>query len=544
MSRDPLTPGKAMYVASTADRQWLRSEQRKLYLRSWEEPSYVFESLWGLVTDLRNLRCAFARVASNRGRRTPGVDKVTVRQIVAGDVDQLLDQLRQDLRSRSFRPSPVRRVLISKAGKPGKYRPLGIPTVADRVVQAAMKNIMEPIFEADFYPNSYGFRPCRGAHAALEHLRLLLMPKPPNLPKADRSCMFQVAIEGDIKGCFDNISHHGLMERIRLKVNDRKLNRLVVAFLKAGVLSEGRFLRTETGSPQGGILSPLLANIALSVIEERYERHCWPRHQPTLMCDKKRIRQRAYNARSRDRRKGKPVIIPVRYADDFLLLVSVPQGENRLERALDLALREKEKLARMLKDSLGLELSVEKTLITPVTRPLRFLGHHVRYQRHRYYGWLSNAVIPKHRSQRLRETIKQILHRSTCRSSLGERLRLINRMLRGWGSFYRYARGAKQVFSDLDRYVWMSVRHWLRKKHPRSNMHEINARYGWRTPARKSVWWRDGSVHLFRLELYPVRRFDLRWLRSPHFAETSMESPVRNESRTPGLEEGALQTAR
>ena len=119
MSTDPKTPGKAMYVASDADRHWLRNEQRKLYLRSWKEPDYVFRKLWGLVTDLRNLRCAFARVARNRGRRTPGVDKVTVRKVVAGDVDQYLDELRALLRSRTFRPSPVRRVLIPKTGKHG-----------------------------------------------------------------------------------------------------------------------------------------------------------------------------------------------------------------------------------------------------------------------------------------------------------------------------------------------------------------------------------------------------------------------------------------
>ncbi len=294
----PTSPGKATYVVSTADWQWLRNEQRKLHLRSWEEPSYVFRKLWGLITDPRNLRCALARVARNRGRRSPGVDKVTVGKILSGNVDGFVAELRTQLRSRSFRPSPVRRVMIPKPGKPGKFRPLGIPTVTDRVVQAAMKNIMELIFEADFYPNSYGFRPGRGAHAALEHLRLLLMPKPPNLPKTDRSCMFQVAIEGDIRGCFDHIGHHGLMNRIRRRVTDPKLNRLVVAFLKAGVLSEGRFLRTETGSPQGGILSPLLANIALSVIEERYERHCWPRRQPTLLSDRRKILGRAYSARS------------------------------------------------------------------------------------------------------------------------------------------------------------------------------------------------------------------------------------------------------
>ena len=543
MRRTSKSTGKAMYVASTADRQWLRSVQRNLYLRSWEEPGYVFEKLWGLVTDPRNLRCALARVASNRGRNTPGVDKVTVKRIVSLGIDDFLQELRRDVRSRSFRPSPVRRVMIPKRGKPGKFRPLGIPTVTDRVVQAAMKNIMEPIFEAGFLPNSYGFRPARSAHAALEHLRLLLMPKPQTVPKADRRCAYQVAIEGDIKACFDQIDHHGLMNRIRLKVSDPKLNRLVVAFLKAGVMSEGTFLRTETGSPQGGILSPLLANIALSVIEERYARHCWPRQGKTLLSDRKKIRQRAANARHRDRTCGKPVIIPVRYADDFVLLVSVPHGPNRLQRAMAVAQQEKEELARMLREQLGLELSPEKTLITPVTGPIRFLGHYVRFQYHPRYGWLSNAVIPKHRSLQLRETIKRLLHRSTCQQSLAQRLKLINWTLRGWGHYYRHARGAKQVFNRLDSYVWKSVRQWLRKKHDHTSMARLAARYGWRRPARKTVYWKDGKVHLFRLCTLQVRRFDWRWLRSPDYAETSVESPVRNESRTPGSEEGALETA-
>jgi RNA-directed DNA polymerase len=538
--------GKAMYVASTSDREWLLNVQRKLYLRSWEEPSYVFEKLWGLLTDPRNLRCAFTRVARNRGSKTAGVDGVTVRQIMPNGTEAFLEELRTQLRSRAFRPSPARRVLIPKSGKRGEYRPLGIPTVTDRVVQAAMKNIMEPVFEADFYPTSYGFRPGKGAHAALEHLRLLLSPGPPWRPRADRRCAYQVAIEGDIKECFDNIGHHGLMCRVRMRIADPKLNRLVVAFLRAGVLSEGTFLRTKTGSPQGGILSPLLANIALSVIEERYERHTWPRRVPTLLQDRKKVKvraQSAQSARSHDRFKGKSVIMPIRYADDFILLVSVAPGPDQLERALALANKEKVELAQVLKDSFGLELSETKTLITPVTRPCRFLGHHVRLQRHHYYGWLSNNVIPKHRSQRLRETIKRILHRSSGQLSLDDRLKLLNQQLRGWGYYYRHARGAKQVFQDLDRYTWFTVRQWLRKKHPRTPQRVLDARYGHRRPGRKSVYWQGESCQLFRLSSLRVQRFEFRWLRSPSFAETSMESPVRNESRTPGSEEGALETA-
>lgn len=310
MRRALKPPGKAMYVASQLDESWLRNEQRKLYTRSRENPAYVFRKLWGLITDPRNLRTAFVRVARNKGRRTAGVDGVTVGRVLNGEVNTFLASLRTELRSRSYRPSPARRVRIPKAGQPGKSRALGIPTVKDRVVQAAMKNILEPIFEADFFPNSYGFRPGKSVHGAIQHLKQLLQPR-----KSDCSA-YQWAIEGDIKGCFDNIDHHEVMNRVRRRIGDGKVERLVKAFLKAGILEEGQFLRTEVGTPQGGILSPLLANIALTAIEERYERHVWPRHTPTLRTEPKRIEARASGNRQADRRAGRPVLYPIRYADD------------------------------------------------------------------------------------------------------------------------------------------------------------------------------------------------------------------------------------
>ena len=307
--------GKAMYVASQSDKDWLRSVQQKLYTRSRNDLDYVFDKLWGLITDPCNLRIALERVARNKGHRTAGVDGVTVRRIVREGGDEFLRQLRIELRAGSYRPQPVRRVLIPKIGQPGKFRPLGIPTVKDRVVQAAMKHVLEPIFEADFYPISYGFRPGKGVHGALEHLRLLLRPRQTR-STAETRLPYQWAIEGDIKGCFDHIDHHGLMIRIRRRVSDSKVSRLIVAFLKAGVLSREQFSLSEAGTPQGGILSPLLANIALSAIEERYERHVWPRRTPTIRTDAAEIQKRAMSFRSADRRRGEIVCFPIRYADD------------------------------------------------------------------------------------------------------------------------------------------------------------------------------------------------------------------------------------
>ena len=307
-----------MYMASESDGTWLLNVQRKLYQRSWKDPDYVFQELWGIMTDPRNLRIAFGRVSRNRGSRTAGVDGVTVGRILHGSgMEAFLLHLREELGSKAFRPKPVRRVLIPKPGQPGKFRPLGIPTVKDRVVQAAMKNILEPVFEADFYPVSYGFRPGKSVHGALQHLKQLLHPVYVRTGTgAECRFPYQWAIEGDIKGCFDNIDHHALMVRLRRRIGDVKVTRLVLAFLKAGVLSEGQYLRTDTGSPQGGILSPLLSSIALGVIEERYERHTWPRRTPTLHTDPAKVGQRADRARYKDRNAGRVVLFPIRYADD------------------------------------------------------------------------------------------------------------------------------------------------------------------------------------------------------------------------------------
>jgi RNA-directed DNA polymerase len=308
--------GQAMYVALQSDKDWIQDVQRKLHTRSKTDLDYVFEKLWGLITDLRNLRFAAERVARNKGHRTAGVDGVTVRKIVRREgIENFLLRLHAELRAGSYRPSPARRVLIPKPGQLGKYRPLGIPTVKDRIVQAAMKNILEPIFEADFYPVSYGFRPGKSVHGALEHLRMLLRPKQIG-SDAERRLPYQWAIEGDIRGCFDNISHGGLMTRIRRRIGDPKVCRLIMAFLKAGVMSAEQFSRTDFGTPQGGILSPLLANIALSVIEERYERHVWPRRTPTIRTEAAKILKRAADARANDREHGHPVCFPIRYADD------------------------------------------------------------------------------------------------------------------------------------------------------------------------------------------------------------------------------------
>lgn len=515
-----------MYIVSADDRLWLQSVQRKLYARSQENPDYRFEELWGLVTDPRNIRIAFNRVSRNRGARTAGIDRITVRRIVQEGAEEYLVAIREELRNGSFHPSPVRRVLIPKAGKPGVFRPLGIPTVKDRVIQAAMKQIMEPIFEAVFYPTSYGFRPGRSVRGALAHLKTLLLPRGMKRWKTAETPPFQWAIEGDIKGCFDHIEHHPLMMRVRRRIGDGKLNRLVFAFLKAGVMSEAQFIRSDSGSPQGGILSPLLSNVALSIIDERYERQVWPRGgtsgskrgRPTQpLTDPKLITRRAFMNRASDRRRGLPVFMPIRYADDFVILVASP--DNDPEKSRLMAEQEKSALAEMLSSQMGLSLSPEKTLVTPVTSTLRFLGHHLRVRRHPFRRTLiPRLVIPKDRSQRLRRSIELIFDRSTITETLESRLKRVNPILRGWGNFYRHAWGAKRVFTGIDNYLWWTIKRWLHKKHPDTRMDDLAAQYGWHKPRQRALRWRDGNTVPVPLSSIRVAPYNSGWDPGPPYA--------------------------
>jgi group II intron reverse transcriptase/maturase len=359
-----------------------------------------------------------------------------------------------------------------------------------------------------------------------EHLRMLLRP-PEVGPEAQRRLPYQWAIEGDIKGCFDNIDHHALMVRVRRRIGDPKVSRLVVAFLKAGVMSEMQLVRTEAGTPQGGILSPLLANIALHAIDERYARHVRP--VPTARTKRRDAAStecRARANRQNDRRRGLDVLMPIRYADDFIILVSVAPGPGQFDRGQERALREKAEVATFLKEQWRLELSETKTLVTPVTEPMRFLGHHVRVRKHPVNGRLvSTSVIPREKSQQMRERIKDLFRAATTRSSLGDRLRKLNPMLRGWAHFYRHAWGAKRVFSSLDYYVWWTILRWLRKKHSRVRMSQLTRRYTRRAPGSRTLRWQDNDIVLFVARNVRVHWFKLGWSRPALFAQTIRGEP-------------------
>jgi RNA-directed DNA polymerase len=265
-----------------AESQVLRM-QAKLHQWATDSPNRRFCDLYNLVTDPAFLVVAWHRVRGNRGARSAGVDGVKPNSIIFGDV--MLTGLREDLKARRFRPLPVKERMIPKAN--GRRRRLGIPTTRDRVVQASLKLVLEPIFEADFRPCSYGFRPKRRAQDAIAEIHHL----------ASRS--YEWVLEGDITACFDEIDHTALMDRVRHRIEDKRILCLVKAFLTSGILTEdGRMIGTKTGTPQGGILSPLLANIALSVLDEHFA-EAWETKMATRVDRARRRRHGDANYRIR-----------------------------------------------------------------------------------------------------------------------------------------------------------------------------------------------------------------------------------------------------
>jgi RNA-directed DNA polymerase len=445
--------------------------QTKLHRWSGDDPHRRFDDLYNLVTDPSFLLVAWDRVRNNRGARTAGVDGMTARYIEAErGLEGFLADLRGDLKARTFQPLPVRRRAIPKAG--GKVRYLGIATIRDRVAQASLKLVLEPIWEAEFLPCSYGFRPNRRAHDAVAEVHHF----------ASRS--YEWIVEGDIKACFDEISHSALMDRVRERVGDKRVLALVKAFLKAGILIEdGTLADTNAGTPQGSILSPLLSNLALSVLDEHIAQG--PGGPGASQYE-----------RAKRRRHGLPNYRLCRYADDWCLAVSCTKAHAE-------ALREE--IADVL-STMGLRLSPEKTLVTHIDEGLVFLGW--RIQRHRKRGTGKHYVYvypAKKALVAVMAKVKTICRRNT-NLPLGVLLRLLNRMLRGWTAYFKYG-CSNATFSYLRSYLWKEILRWQRRKHRRSTWKQLRRRYG--------IWPADGDVGLFDPARVSAKRYYYRGTRIP-----------------------------
>lgn len=389
-----------------------RELQVKLYLSAKASKTRKFHVLYDKIYRMDILEEAWKHVKTNNG--SAGIDEVTIKEIEENGITTILKEIQQDLQNGEYRPKPVLRVEIPKSN--GKMRPLGIPTVKDRIVQAAVKIVIEPIFEADFKDCSYGFRPKRNQHMALESIR-----------KACNNKGIWV-LDADIKGCFDNINHEKLIKLLERRISDKRILKLIRKWLKVGVINNGIFEESEIGSPQGGVISPLLANIYLNYLDTVWEKYF--------------------------SKLGKLI----RFADDFVVVCKNYKAVKHARRAIE-----------EIMNRLELELNQEKTQIVSLwngKEGFDFLGLHNRMIKHKnvrgyeYYQliqWLSNKA-----KKSIKEKVKDFLGRNTFYCNLKHRITNLNRKIDGWKNYYGISRYDK--LRQLDKYICMRFVLWFNGK--------------------------------------------------------------------------------
>lgn len=387
-----------------------------------------FKNLIEIVGSEANIVTSIHKLKANPGSKTPGVDDITIRDFLEAHYDDVIEFVRNSLHN--YHPKPVRRKWIPKPGKEEK-RPLGIPTIGDRIVQECVRNVIEPILEAQFFKHSYGFRPMRDPHQALQRLNNTIWRT---------GCIW--AIEGDISKFFDKVNHSILLKKLwGMGIRDRRILMIIKQMLKAGIMDECK--KNDLGTPQGGIISPLLANVYLHSFDKWVTRE-WE--------GKKLKHKYAGNARHtalRHQTNLKPTYL-VRYADDWVLLTNSKTNAEKW----------KHRIEKYLKNNLKLDLSPDKTLITNVSkRAIKFLGHEIKVRpgkanRKAKGKWVTQSR-PNH--ERLKTKVEEIrklikdFRRQPTKEQLIVKINHVNSKIRGLAEFYKTA---TLVNVDLGKYRW------------------------------------------------------------------------------------------
>ena len=471
--------------------------QRNFARKAQAEPTHRFRDLYSLVWKPGFSEIALKRVLANRGSRSAGIDGVTVTEFQDPEYQaKFIHSLSQELKNKTFKPSPGRRVYISK-GQGRKRRPLGILTIKDRVVQMILKMLLEPIFEADFLECSYGFRPGRRTMDCLVPIWRHV---------TSRSKHFWI-VEGDIRACFDEVNHRILGGLLRKRIADKDVLSLIEAFLKAGVMEGHLFQRTEIGTQQGGILSPLLANWYL----HQFDMWWWKTYGSLTRNERRRRRRRGL---------GHPILI--RYADDWLLLWNGSKTG---------AIQLKEEAQSFFERELKLELSTSKTQVTHVNDGFTFLGFDIR----RYQGTHGKPIVLIHPSQsnvrKFKAKIKTLTRRNTTYQPAWYKVLQLNQILRGWSAYYQHV-NASTTFHKLDWWALNRIFGWARKKHGRPPWRVIRAKYRHRDPKGRINFvchLQDGSpIWLYRMSDRPIRRYWVDWHR-PAYAEKGISTSIRDD---------------
>jgi len=399
--------------------------QRTLSLKAERKPNHQFENLYDLLYDKDWLRLAHDGVAQNAGSITAGCDGINM-EAFDENLEENLQKLAQELKAETFEPYPVRRTFIPKSN--GKERPLGIPTIRDRIVQEALRMILEPIYEADFSQYSFGFRPNRCTMDAIKAI----------LWSTTEHKKFFWVIEGDISSYFDTINHKKLLKLLGKRIKDRKLLKLTWKFLRAGVMEGKLFRDTKLGTPQGGIVSPLLANVYLHELDRYMTRYT-------------SLTQKEKGAR---RNQGKGNYTYIRYADDFVVL-----GNGTKEEAEAM----KEELHTFLDQNLMLRLSKEKTKVTHLNDGFNFLGFRVqRKPGSEKMG--TKILIPQESVERVMEKITHATGETSHKDSISTKILALNRIIGGWCRYYQYTSKASTTFHRIEYRTFWLFAHWLGRK--------------------------------------------------------------------------------